>query len=423
MKLTIVTSGSRGDVQPYVALAIGLRNLSHDITFVTNENHTHFIESHGFKIYKIKGDIRAIVESEEGARLLESGYSINFLLKFINIYKEFLGTFLEDLYDGCQGSEGIIYSTVTSSAYFVAQSMNIPSIAAYLQPINRTNEFPVFLFPPNTITTKLTNYMSYVTAEQLFWQPIRSYVNDWLKNKVKTKKAPFLGLYESLKKTNYPFVYGYSPSILPRPHDWQESIKVFGYWFLDKQESWQPSKYLVDFLEDGKAPVYVGFGSMANRSPEESAETVIKALKKTKSRGVLLSGWNGLKKSDLDDDIFMIDSAPHDWLFPQMSAIVHHCGAGTTSAALKSGVPSVPVPFFADQPFWAYQIYHLGLASKPIMRKDLNSNNLAYSINKVIEDNHIQKRSKKMGHIVSSEKGVELSSSYIDQVFSDYRHR
>ena len=421
MKLTIVTSGSRGDIQPYIALATGLRKLGHDITFITNEGYTELINSYGFKIYKIRGDIREIIESEEGARLLESGYSVKFILKFVKLFKDFLSTFLDDIYEGCQDSEGIIYSTVGASAYFMAEKLGIPSIGAYLQPITKTDEFPVFMFPPNMITTKMTNQLSYIMGEQLFWQPVRNYVNEWIDKKLKLKKAPFFGLYEKLHKNKYPFVYGYSPALIPKPHDWSEVIKVFGFWFLEKQEAWQPPKNLVDFLESGPAPVYVGFGSMANRNPEQTAETIIKALKKSKSRGLLLSGWSGLKKSDLDDDIFMIDSVPHDWLFPKMSALVHHCGAGTTSAGLKAGIPSIPVPFFADQPFWAYKMYHEGLASKPIMRKDLNSDNLSNSITKVIADNNMQKRSKRFGEKLALEKGVEYSSDYIDNVFKNYK--
>jgi sterol 3beta-glucosyltransferase len=172
-----------------------------------------------------------------------------------------------------------------------------------------------------------------------------------------------------------PILYGFSPSVIPAPSDWNGNTFITGYWFVDESENWQPPTALLDFLQSGSPPVYIGFGSMSNRNPEQTADLVIQALALTNQRAILLSGWSGLQKANTPDSIFMIDSIPHSWLFPRVSAVVHHGGASTTAAGLKAGVPSVIIPFFGDQPFWGQRVADLGVGPKPIPRKKLTAEN------------------------------------------------
>ena len=171
----------------------------------------------------------------------------------------------------------------------------------------------------------------------MFWQNFRKAENKARRSILEMKPAPFFGPFKKLQNQKQIILYGYSPHVIPIPEDWDKSVHVTGYWFLEQNREWQPPIELVNFLEAGTVPVYIGFGSMVNRKARETTDLVLEALEMSGQRGVLSAGWGGLKSEDLPDNVFMIDSIPFTWLFPQMSAVVHHGGAGTTSIGLWAG--------------------------------------------------------------------------------------
>jgi sterol 3beta-glucosyltransferase len=209
----------------------------------------------------------------------------------------------------------------------------------------------------------------------------------------------------------------YSPAIIPHPADWPESVHVTGYFFLDTQTDWQPSPELKAFLEAGDPPVYIGFGSMAGRNPERLARLIVEALARSGQRGLLLTGWGGLRAELASDSVFVLDSAPHSWLFPRMAALVHHGGAGTTAEGLRAGVPAVIVPFVFDQSFWAARIRELGVGANPIPIKKLTADRLANAIRIAVTDADIKKRARAIGAAIRLENGVgnavEIVKRYI----------
>jgi sterol 3beta-glucosyltransferase len=193
---------------------------------------------------------------------------------------------------------------------------------------------------------------------------------------------------------------------LPQPLDWSKNNHVTGYWYLDDQSNWQPPAALLDFLASGPPPVYVGFGSMQTRNPEEMTAKVLQALAKAKQRGILVSGWGGISQTALPDEVFKIDAVPHDWLFPQLAAVVHHGGAGTMAASLRAGIPSVMIPFFGDQPFWGRRYHTLGIIPKPIPQKQLTVERLAAAIKNVTSDEAIRPRVAALSARICAEDGV-----------------
>jgi sterol 3beta-glucosyltransferase len=190
---------------------------------------------------------------------------------------------------------------------------------------------------------------------------------------------------------------------------------VTGYWFLDHPPDWQPPADLVDFLESGPPPIYVGFGSMPSRDPEKICRIVLHALRQSGQRGVIATGWEGLSQSDLPDEVFVIEAVPHDWLFPRMAAVVHHGGAGTTGAGLRAGVPNIVVPISNDQPFWARQVKALGAGPAPIPRKRLTADRLAHAISVAVTDESIRKRAAELGETIRAEDGVVNAVRIINQ--------
>jgi hypothetical protein len=133
---------------------------------------------------------------------------------------------------------------------------------------------------------------------------------------------------------------------------------------------------------------------------------VVSALALAKQRGILLAGWGGLQQSDLPDTVMMVESIPHSWLFPQMAAIVHHGGAGTTAASLRAGVPSLLIPFGMDQQFWAQRVVDLGVGPGPIPRGRLIAADLAQAILSAMDDQDMRSRAAKLGELIQAEDGI-----------------
>jgi UDP:flavonoid glycosyltransferase YjiC (YdhE family) len=215
----------------------------------------------------------------------------------------------------------------------------------------------------------------------------------------------FWGPLVEFQKKNAPALYGFSSHIVPKPPDWRSGCHVTGYWFLD-QPNYVPPPQLLDFIQSGTPPVYIGFGSMSERDPHATLQIFLKALQLSRQRGILLSGWADLPRKNLADDVYLMDSVPHDWLFPKMRAVIHHAGAGTTGAALRAGIPNIAIPFFGDQNFWAARVFALGVGPKPVLRKNLTAENLADAIQKAITDAQIQKNADQLGQKIQAEKGV-----------------
>jgi UDP:flavonoid glycosyltransferase YjiC (YdhE family) len=211
----------------------------------------------------------------------------------------------------------------------------------------------------------------------------------------------------------------YSPSVIPHPQDWPESVHVSGYFFLDTQADWGPSPELMAFLEAGEPPVYIGFGSMAGQKPEQLADLILEALAKSSQRGLLLTGWGGMRPELRSKDVFTLDSAPHRWLFPRMRAVVHHGGAGTTAEGLHAGVPTVIIPFILDQPFWGARIKALGLGPDPIPQKNLTADRLANAIHIAVTDSVMKQRAKTCGEAIHAENGVEKAVKIVQRYFGE----
>ncbi|MBM3121917.1 MAG: glycosyltransferase family 1 protein, partial [Chloroflexi bacterium] len=192
-------------------------------------------------------------------------------------------------------------------------------------------------------------------------------------------------------------------------------IHVTGYWFLDPSEGWRPAADLLDFLNGGPPPVYIGFGSMVHRRPEEVAALVCDALQRSGLRAVWSAGWGGLASTRLPNSVFMTGSIPHAWLFPRMAAVVHHGGVGTTAAGLRAGVPSIAIPYFGDQPFWGRRIAELGVGPKPIPRSRLTADRLALALQSATTDTGMQARAARLGEAIRAEDGIGNAVRVIEE--------
>ena len=202
---------------------------------------------------------------------------------------------------------------------------------------------------------------------------------------------------------------------MPRPADWQAHHRLTGFLFYD--DDWHPPADLGEFILAGEPPVYIGFGSMHDRHPEETTRLILDALDRAHCRAVLYKGWAGLGREDLPDTVFLLDYAQHNWLFPRMAAVVHHAGAGTSAAALRAGVPSVPIPHSGDQFFWARRLFQMGAGTRPLPRNRLNALDLAERIASAVQDFGMKSRAAELSGRICEEDGAGKTVSAIHELF------
>jgi sterol 3beta-glucosyltransferase len=416
MRIAIIASGSRGDVEPYVALGRGLQAAGHVVRLVTHRDFESLVTAHGVAFWPVEGSVRDVAESM--AALIENG---NFLAILAQMGKEaqrgalaFAGAGLA----ACQGMDLIVAGIGgVFVGIAIAEKLGLPLLQAYYIPFTPTSAYPAFVVPkPPSLLGTLPNRPSYQVARQMMWQPFRSADKAARREVLDLPAAPFFGPFGSECVQGQPILYGYSPAVIPPPADWGADIHVTGYWFLDPAEDWTPAPALADFLAAGPPPVYVGFGSMSSRNPEATANLILDALARTGQRGIIHAGWGGLQRTDLPGSVRMVDGVPFSWLFPRVAAVVHHGGAGTTSAGLRAGVPSVVVPFFGDQPYWGQRVADLGIGPAPIPRKKLTAERLAQAIQTAVTDETMHGRAVDLGKKIRAEDGVAAAVAVVGQM-------
>lgn len=418
MRIVIMTSGSRGDVQPYLALGLGLQRAGFQVCMLTHRVFAHLIESYGLVFDELTGNPQEIVQSERGQQMLESEqHAFRFLRSLTEASKGYQEAFMKDAQRALHGAHLLLYSPLCFVGSYAAEALHLPALLVALQPLLPTRVFP---YPTGFSRSLggLGNRLTHTLVNRSIWQMMRPAMQP-IRRKLGLKPIPWSGSIAWLYKHRQTILLGYSPLIVPRPVDWPEWVHIAGSWFLDASPSWHPPADLLDFLADGPPPVYIGFGSMANRHAEETTSLLVKALQRSKQRGIIATGWGGLSNADVPDHVFTLEEAPHAWLFPRMAAVVHHAGSGTSAAGVRAGVPTIPVPFFADQPFWAERVYRLGVAVHPIPRKHLTSESLAAAITTAVSDQAIRARASDLGKRLRAEDGVGKAVQIVQTVLRD----
>jgi UDP:flavonoid glycosyltransferase YjiC (YdhE family) len=416
MQILAIALGSQGDVQPYVALAKGLQADGHSVRMMTHTNYERLVTSHGLEFYPVKGNVQEIVESPEMRALLEKG---NFLAINAHTSKLAQAAAIDWVEAGLIASQNVdlIVAGVggLNVAVALAEKLQLPLLPAFLFPFTPTRAFPGILFPQSLGKLGGTfNWLSHLLLRQIMWQGFRKADRIARQQVLNIPATSFWGPYKSAVMHRYPTIYGFSPSVISKPADWQNT-EIVGDWFLDASDLTPPAD-LVEFLHNGAPPVYIGFGSMGSRKPEATAELVLQAIDRTGQRAILQAGWGGLSKTDVPDNILMINSVPHSWLFPHMAAVVHHGGAGTTAAGLRAGVPSIVIPFFGDRPFWGQRVADLGVGTAPIPRKQLTVERLAQAIDRAVTDPLIRQRAAELGARIRAEDGIGNVASIVREI-------
>jgi len=426
MKITVVTVGTRGDVEPFVALGLGLQKAGHTIKIATHAMFENFVRGYGLDFALVSGNVQEAINSSEARNALEkSETSFSFLLEVRQKAGPLVLTAVKELLEACKDADHLMCTPLTLHlTFFLAQELSKPISIGCVNPAGATKYFHNIAVPPPAawlpdFAKRTYNYSSHTIIGDLVWMGERPYLNAAWKT-VFGHGLPFREPLTKAFKKNPPLLFNaYSKYVLPKPEDWSEVQLVTGYWFLKPQGEWKADAELENFLASGDKPVYVGFGSMNSNEYKDGAlkNMILEAVKRTGKRAVILNSGLDLVQSELPENVFASGPVPFDYLFPKMAALVHHGGAGTTGIALKAGVPSVITPLIFDQRFWAWCAERTGAATTPIPWNKLNVENLTAAIDTAVSNPEIINRAKEIGEKINGENGVEEAVRLFDSYY------
>ncbi len=359
MKLVVATYGTEGDARPMAALCRAWIDAGHSATLLADAATLGAAAAMDVPVIALAGDIRdALRPGQALSRAVEkSGGASRTARAIAGIANAHAEDWVRQIADCARDADGIVAAGLAAfAALSVAEQRRLPVAGAGLFPLHPTSAFAAPFLPPARVPRWL-NRASHVAINALLWRGFRSRIND--------ARGRVLGLPpRKAMWTGYPALYGISPTLLPRPADWPDDVVLCGQWRTAARQDWTPPAPLTDFLADGDAPIYIGFGSMAGFDRQRLLDAMIGAV--AGRRALFYPGWSGIDVRALPGNFHVVGNTPHDWLLPRTALAIHHGGSGTTHSVAAAGVPAIIMPFAGDQPFWAHRMHALGIAPAPV---------------------------------------------------------
>ncbi|KAL1967591.1 hypothetical protein VTN77DRAFT_3106 [Rasamsonia byssochlamydoides] len=420
LRITCLTIGSRGDVQPYIALCKGLLAEGHRPKIATHAEFGPWVRKHGIDFAPVEGDPAELMRI-----CVENGmFTYSFLKEASQKFRGWIDDLLSSAWKSCQDSDVLIESPSAMAGIHIAEALRIPYFRAFTMPWTRTRAYPHAFAVPEHRMGGAYNYITYVMFDNVFWKAISGQVNRWRKKELGLRGTNL----DKMQPNKVPFLYNFSPSVVPPPLDYPDWIRVTGYWFLNEGSDWTPPPELTEFIQrarqDGKKIVYIGFGSIVVSDPAALTKTVIESVQKADVRCILSKGWSdrlgdptsARPEIPLPPEIHQIQAAPHDWLFTQIDAAAHHGGAGTTGASLRAGVPTIIKPFFGDQFFFGARVEDLGVG---ICMKKLNVSVFSRALWEATHSERMIVKARRLGEQIRKENGV---ANAIQAIYRDLEY-
>lgn len=407
LQIVMLIVGTRGDVQPFVAIGKRLQDFGHRVRLATHSNFKDFVLTAGLEFYPLGGDPKVLAGyMVKNKGFLPSGPSE--IPAQRNQMKEIIYSLLPackdpDLDSGIDfKADAIIANPPAYGHVHVAEALKIPIHIFFTMPWTPTSEFP---HPLSRVKQPAGYRLSYQIVDSLIWLGIRDMINDVRKKKLRLRPVTYLSGSQGFD-SDVPHGYIWSPHLVPKPKDWGPKVDVVGFCFLDLASNYEPPESLVKWLQAGSKPIYIGFGSLPVQEPEKMTQIIMEAFERTGQRGIINKGWGGLGNlAESKDSIYLLDNIPHDWLFLQCKAVVHHGGAGTTAAGLRAACPTTIVPFFGDQPFWGERVHARGVGPPPIPVDEFSLPKLVDAINFML-DPKVKVRAVELAKAMEKEDGV-----------------
>ncbi|KAF4219713.1 hypothetical protein CNMCM8980_007543 [Aspergillus fumigatiaffinis] len=433
LKLNVVIQvvGSRGDVQPLIVLGKALQGHGHRVRLATHLTFRDFVKNNGLEFFNIGGDpselmsfmvknpsmtpkMRNVLDGTITRRRKELRAIIG------GCWRSCIET--GEGYDIASGdtfnvntapfiADAIIANPPSFAHIHCAEKLGIPLHMMFTMPWSPSRAFPHPLanIHSSSIEPSTANFASYVIMELLIWQGLGDMVNDFRRFELGLNALNDVSGSILIDQLQIPFTYLWSPTLLSKPDDWQQHIEVAGFNFLPDKDDYDPPRDLVNFLEAGDPPVYIGFGSIIVGNPDNLTQLILDAVQLTGQRAIISKGWGGLGGEKISQpNVFFCGNVPHHWLFERVSCVVHHGGAGTTATGLALGLPTVIVPFFGDQPFWGSLVAKNGAGPEPIWHKDLDADGLAKAIEFCLQPSTI-KNAQELCRRIQAEDGAQAA--------------
>jgi sterol 3beta-glucosyltransferase len=405
MKVMLLTLGTRGDVQPYIAMGRELSARGHEVFICTSRDSGEMIEAAGLRHRLLSADSRTLVT---GPRATAAVMSLTGRIMALRWAEKILREQLHEMWQiGLdEAPDVILHSSKGILAPHLARKLGGKAVPVFLQPgFAPSGEIPPFVLTSHDLG-RLGNRLSHEAL--LAALRVGNEIVSWASGIATGPRLdPIVGWGAGGLR-----LHAYSPTLSPPPGDFPRTDRMTGYPFM-APEPWEPPADLAAFLEAGSAPVYVGFGSMPGIDPEGQTRTVVAALRATNQRGIIATGWGGLAKIDHSADIHVLQAAPHGWLFPRVAAVVHHGGSGSTHEGLRWGRPSVVCPLLLDQPYWGGQVAKLGAGPKPIPQTSLTAEALAAAIHAALSA-PVRARAAELGETLRSEDGCARIADLVE---------
>ena len=416
-RIALVTIGTQGDVQPYLALGIALKQRGYSVVLGASEEFQGMAEGFGIEFHSLGPSIQTFLTQQRFENAMSQSMLINGP-SLLRQGQQIAETAARAAWAMCQGADAILLNMNTSFGIDIAEALKVPAIMTALQPLNSTSEFPLSMYHVADDLGPALNKLSYTaaTVQQAYWNLPRNK----LRRELMGLDARIMGgVFTNTDGSALTTLYAYSSSVSPRPRDWPKTAIVTGYWNLGDSSGWEPSDEFKAFLSAGDAPVYIGFGSMPFGA-ERNTRILREAIEMWGGRAVVARGWGGIDPRNLPDSIFAIEKAPHDKLFRYVSAVVHHGGAGTTSAGLHMGRPSFVVPQAMDQPYWGRRVYELGCGPKPVRLRKLTADILAGALEDLTTNETYRRNASDLCEKLQAEDGTARAIGVIERVMANY---
>ncbi|KAJ5611400.1 hypothetical protein N7510_008119 [Penicillium lagena] len=393
LNIVIQIVGSRGDVQPFVALGIQLQEFGHRVRIATHPPFKNFVENAGLEFFSIGGDPKEMM---------------TYMVKHPGLLPHCKSTYDGEVHERRRTIQGILESCWLSC--FIAGD-NLDSI----DNVPTVQKKP---FVANAIIANPPSFAHIHCAEKLGVPLHMMFTTETLD----LMPVDVLSASAAVSKFQVPFTYCWSPSLIPKPVDWGPLISISGSYHLQPPVHYTPPYHLIEFLERFPGSIYIGFGSIMLEDADKMTRLLLKAIQKAGVSAVIHKGWAGLGCNVPEPlpEVLFIDDCPHGWIFRRVSCVVHHGGAGTTAAAVAAGKPSIIIPFFGDQPFWAEMVAMAGAGPPPIAFKNLTADRVAHAI-RVALTPQVSGSAIKLGMRVAKEDGVANGVDAFHKQLSRYK--
>lgn len=413
MRIALLAYGSRGDIQPMVAVADELRQRGHSVVMTANTNLAPWAARAGVEVVPCPPDIEAFLHSDEARGFLADGRTTTFTRALAEVERAANAGIVAALTRASAGADLILSTILTAMrAVYIAEKTRARHRLLMTMPVQPTRAWPTIFTPLRDLGLGVANRWSHHLFLELFWHRMRAPLRE---------TAALLGVRTPARRPrveHIPSAHVYSPLLAPRPADWNPAHVVTGFCAMSPAlrarlgEGALPAE-LAAWLDAGPPPVFFGFGSIPVRDPAAMLATVAALARRRRIRALVGAGWTRYATTALPDDVFVAPAFDHDRVLPRCRAAVHHGGAGTTAAALRAGLPTLVTSVFTDQPFWGWRVQQLGVGTTlPFQR--INAERLDQAL-AVLLDPVTTARARRLGERLRAEDGTAATADQIER--------